>query len=103
MRNPSTCEREFVWWLWKLQTTKRINSTDHEKTSYASILDGKDVIGDDYDVNSHCDFVKALLSNFMEKNEKDSTNCVEGWKHGNGNNSWVLCKNLHVICIFWQI
>ena len=56
---------------------KCIDSTKHEKTSYAAILGGKDVIGDDYDIDSRCDFVKALLSDFMEKNEKDAKDCVE--------------------------
>ena len=56
---------------------KRIDSTEHEKTSYvAIILSGKGVIGDDYDVDNGCDFVKALLSDFMEKNEKDAKDCV---------------------------
>ena len=49
---------------------KCIISTAHEKTSYVAILCGKDVIGDDYNIDSRRDFVKALLSDFMEKNEK---------------------------------
>ena len=56
---------------------KCIDSTYHEKTSYADILGGKDVLGDDYDIDSRCDFVKALLSDFMENNEKDAKDCVE--------------------------
>ena len=40
---------------------KCIDSTQHEKTSYVAILGGKDIIGDDYDIDSRCDFVKALL------------------------------------------
>ena len=39
---------------------KCVDSTDHEKTSYATILGGKDVIGDDYDIDSRRDFVKGF-------------------------------------------
>ena len=43
---------------------------DHEKTSYVAIVGGKDVVGDDYDVDKCSDFVNVLHSNFIEKNEK---------------------------------
>ena len=56
---------------------KCIDSIDHEKTSYVVILGGKYVLGDDYDIDSRHDFVKALLSNFMENNKKDAKDCVE--------------------------
>ena len=46
---------------------KCIDSTDHEKTSYAAILTRKYVIGNDYDVDTPCDFDNAFLSDFMEK------------------------------------
>ena len=49
---------------------KCIDSIDNEKTSHVAILNGKDVIGDDYDVNGCCDFVNALLSSFMKKMTK---------------------------------
>ena len=51
---------------------KCIDSTYNEKTSYA------DILGDDYDIDSRCDFVKALLSDFMENNEKDAKDCLSG-------------------------
>ena len=51
--NTDGCENS----KWK----KCIDSTDHVKTSYVVILGGKDVLGDDYDIDSRCDFVKALL------------------------------------------
>ena len=61
------------WW----ERQKCIDSTKHEKISYDAILGGKDVIGDDYDIDSSSDFVKALLSDFMEKTDKDAKDCVE--------------------------
>ena len=61
-----------------IRKVRSIDSTDHEKTSYVTILGGKDVIGDDYDVGNCCDFVKAsMFSYFKEKNEKDVKDCVE--------------------------
>ena len=33
---------------------------DHEKTSYVAIVGGKDVVGDDYDVDNCHDFVNVL-------------------------------------------
>ena len=56
---------------------KCIDSTYHEKPSYVAILYGRGVIGDDYDIDSHCNFVQSLLSNFMKKNEKDVKDCIE--------------------------
>ena len=41
---------------------KCIDSIDHEKTSYATILGGKDVIGDDYDVDDRHDFANAFFA-----------------------------------------
>ena len=39
---------------------KCIDSMDHEKTSYVAIVGGKDVVGDDYDVDNCHDFVNVL-------------------------------------------
>ena len=41
---------------------KCIDSTDHEKISYAAILGGKGVIGDDYDIDSHYKKLQGKLS-----------------------------------------
>ena len=49
---------------------KCIDSTNHVKTSYATFLGGKDVRGDGYDIDSRRDFVKALLSDLMENNDR---------------------------------
>ena len=49
---------------------KCFDSTYHEKTSYAAILSGKDVIGDDYDVDNLRDFVNALHLDFMKTMRK---------------------------------
>ena len=47
-----------------------INSIEHEETSYVAIISGKYVIEDDYDIDTRRVFVKALLSEFMEKMRK---------------------------------
>ena len=49
---------------------KCIDSTYHEKTSYVDILGGKDVLGMIMILDSCCDFVKALLSDLMENNDR---------------------------------
>ena len=46
----------------KFKWQKRNDSIDHEKTSYVRSVGCYDVVWDDYDVDNHCDIVKALLS-----------------------------------------
>ena len=41
---------------------KCIDPIDHEKTSHASNLGGKDVIWDDYDVDDRHDFANAFFA-----------------------------------------